>query len=68
MCLKKCRKKVIDVSWMYMNSFFLCSENMTKKIRRRSHINSIVIMVVGMNVSLKEAKILLAMHRDEKRV
>ena len=31
---KKCRKKVIfDVSWMYMNSFFLYSENTTKKIR-----------------------------------
>ena len=55
---KKYRKKVIfDVSWMYMNSFFLYSENMTKKIHWRSQINSIVIMDVGMNVSLKEAKI-----------
>jgi len=67
---KKCRKKVtFDVSWMYMNSFFLYSENMTKKIRQRSQINSIVIMDVGMNISLKEAKIFfLAMHRDEKGV
>jgi hypothetical protein len=52
------KKVIFDVSGVYMNLFFLYSENTTKKIHRRSKFNSTVIVDVEMNVTLKVAKIL----------